>query len=210
MTFRTFIMSVIVLGTMMVIISPTVLAVGSCGNGSGGNTSFPNPLCVDTVEAVLSGVLTRIRTVIVVLALVFILVGAVLYVTSGGNDGQIKLAKGAIFAALVGLAIGIAAPSFLREIYDVLQPGTVITVPDEVKQAKTLSEIGLNVVNFLLGVTGVLALIMLIYGGITYFTAGIDPEQEKSAKKILQYSIVGIVIALASLLAVKQLASLFV
>lgn len=183
----------------------------SAGSGSvtsGGNQviSFRNPLEFDTVEGVLGAILDALQGIIVTLALVFIVVGAVLYVTSAGNDKQIELAKNAILASMIGLALGIAAPSFLKEIATILGWGET---PSSVSGATGILGILLNVLNFLLSILGVLAIIMLIIGGFMYLTSAGNDEMIDRGKKILIWSIVGVLVALGSLIIVNQIATFF-
>ncbi|MBI2439355.1 MAG: hypothetical protein HYV45_01995, partial [Candidatus Moranbacteria bacterium] len=180
-------------------------------NGSGGNTTnvqFSNPIGYSSVEEFLSGVLGTLQSIIVILALVFIVFGAVMYVISGGDEGRIKIAKGAITAAMIGLAIGLAAPSFLKEIGTVLGWGPVDNTA--IAQAKTLTQIASDVLTFLLSIVGVLSLIMLVIGGIAYLTAAGDEGRIESGKKIVLYSIIGILVTFASLVIVGQIADFFV
>jgi Type IV secretion system pilin len=58
--------------------------------------------------------------------------------------------------------------------------------------------LALNIVSFFLGFLGLVAVIMIIYGGITYVTAAGNQEKVDSAKKIIMYAIVGIIIVLIS------------
>lgn len=167
------------------------------------SVEFTNPLAFDTVEELLSNVLSRLRGIIVILSIIFMVIGAILYITSAGNDGRMKTAKGAITAAMIGLAIGIAAPSFLREISDILGWNG-----SGLEDEPTLSRIALNVLNFLLGIVGTLALIMLVVGAIMYFGAGADEKSVEKGKAIVKYSLIGITVALASLTVVKQIANL--
>lgn len=176
--------------------------------GSGGTIELPNPLTLNTVEEVLTALLLGLQGIIVTLALVFLVVGAVLYVTSAGSEKQIETAKGAIFAAMIGLAIGIAAPSFLKEIAKILGWGDKL--PANVSASATIATILLNTLNFLLSVLGVLAIVMLVIGGIMYLTSAGNEDQIERGKKILIWSIVGVIVALASLIIVRQIASFFV
>lgn len=169
--------------------------------------TFTNPLAFNTVEQVLGSILGTLRGIIVILALVFIVIGAVLYITSAGNEGQMTLAKGAITAALIGLALGIAAPSFLKEIGNVLGWNGVNA--GAAANALTLSQIARNVLNFLLSIVGILGIIMLVIGGIMYLTAAGNEDRIDSGKKIVTYSIIGIIVALASLVIVAQIAVFF-
>lgn len=56
----------------------------------------------------------------------------------------------------------------------------------------------LRIVDFFLLFLGLIAVIMIIYGGITYVTAAGNQEKVDSAKKIIMYAIVGIIIVLIS------------
>jgi peptide methionine sulfoxide reductase MsrB len=168
-------------------------------------TSFANPLQFDTVQGFFGSVLSALQQIIVVLSIIFIIIGGVLYITSAGNEERMKTAKGAITASMIGLAIGIAAPSFLKEVYSIMG-GKVGDTSALV--GPTLTQIALNFLNFLLSIVGILGLIMLIIGGIMYLTSAGSEERIKSAKNIVLYSIVGIAISLAALVIVKQIANL--
>jgi len=176
--------------------------------GASASIQFKNPLAFDTVEGVLGSILGTLRGIIVVLALVFIVIGAVLYITSAGDDGRMKTAKGAITASMIGLALGIAAPSFLKQIGDVLGWGAVTSsLP---AGTRTLTEIALSVLQFLLSIVGILGIIMLVIGGLAYLTSAGNEERADSGKKIVTYAIIGIAVALAALIIVTQIAALFV
>lgn len=181
---------------------------GGTGTGTSASISFPNPLKYNTVQEVLTALLHALQGVIVVLALVFLVIGAVLYIISGGNQGRLTLAKGAITAALIGLAIGILAPTFLKEIANALGWGAT-DVPTDVQNAPTAATILLNILNFLLGIVGVLAIIFLVIGGSMYLGAAGNPSQIDKAKGVVKYSLIGIVVALASLVFVRQIAAFF-
>ncbi|MFC1599933.1 hypothetical protein ACFL3T_02810 [Patescibacteria group bacterium] len=56
----------------------------------------------------------------------------------------------------------------------------------------------LNIVNFFLGFLGLIAVIMVIYGGITYVTAAGNQESIDKGKKVIMYAVIGIVIVLIS------------
>src|SRR6185369_550317 len=169
--------------------------------------TFSNPLKFDTVEGVLNNVLSTLQSIIVVLALVFIVIGAILYITSGGDEGRMKVAKSAITASLIGLALGLAAPSFLKEIGTVLGWNNVTS--SVVASSQTLTEIATKVLNFLLSVVGILGVIMLVICGIMYLTAAGDENRIDTGKKIVTYSIIGIMVALAALVLVNQIVSFF-
>ena len=189
--------------------------------------SFGNPLQYDTVQGVLGGLLSALQGIIVILSIIFIVIGAVLYVTSGGNSKQVESAKSAITASMIGLAIGIAAPSFLKEISVVLgwksasstlscNTGTAedIAACNASKAALdsgiSLTQILTNVLTFLTGLVGILSIIMLVIGALMILSSAGSEDRIDDGKKIVKYSIIGIVVAFAALVIVKQVAALFV
>lgn len=182
---------------------------GSTGGTTGGSQTiaFSNPLQYDTVQDVFGSLLSALQGIIVTLSLIFIVIGALLYITSAGDDKKASSGKSAITAALIGLAIGIAAPSFLKEISGILGWNSDSSA---VGAALSLSQIALNVLNFLLGIIGILALIMLVVGASMYLTAAGDEHKLDDAKDMVKYALIGITIAFASMVLVKQIAAFFV
>lgn len=71
-------------------------------------------------------------------------------------------------------------------------------VPDIVKSLSggsgSIRELALRIVNFFLLFLGLVAVIMVIYGGILYITAAGKEDQVGTAKKVILYAIIGIVI----------------
>jgi TRAP-type C4-dicarboxylate transport system permease small subunit len=184
----------------------------STGTGTGTTTPttttsipFANPLQIETLPALLDSILKSLRGVIVVIAVIFIVIGGILYMTSAGNETMVKRAKQTWTGAVVGLAIALAAPAFLNEILAILQAG-----PDVAGTGSdvTIKSIAINTLNFLLSVFGVLAIIALVIGGGMYLTAYGDEKKIDSGKKIVTYAIIGIVVALSALVVVRQIANL--
>ena len=171
-----------------------------------GSTSFVNPLAYKSVEELLGGLLGAIQKIIAVLALVFIMIGAVMILTSAGNSGMVEKGKGAITMALVGLALGVAAPSLLKELSNIIGWGGA----GNVAAALTLSQIAVNVLNFLLGTMGVVALVMMVIGAIMYLTSAGDEDRIEKGKDIFKYALLGVFFAMASMILVTQIAAFFV
>lgn len=67
----------------------------------------------------------------------------------------------------------------------------------------SIRALALNIVNFFLLFLGLIAVIMIIYGGISYVTAAGNQEKIEKAKKVIMYAIVGIVIVLISFALVR-------
>jgi hypothetical protein len=165
---------------------------------------FVNPLSVDSVEELLASLLSALQGVVVALAMIFIVLGGILYMTSYGNPGRIEQAKACWTGALIGLAIVLVAPTFLKEIEIILgHPQTGMEA-----SALSLRQIITNVLNFLLSIVGVLAIITLVIGGGMLLTSAGDSNQAGTAKKVIGYAIVGLVVSLSALIIVKQVTSL--
>lgn len=62
----------------------------------------------------------------------------------------------------------------------------------------TLGQNITNIINYFLGLLGLIAVAFLIYAGILMVTAGGNEEQVGKARKIIMYAVVGIVIILLS------------
>jgi len=137
-----------------------------------------------------------------------IVIGSIIYMTAAGDEGKVTTGKTIITAALVGLALALAAPSFLKQIGEILGWGG--TNSAAASSAKSIAEILTNILNFLLSVIGVIGIIMLVVGGLMYLTAAGDEDRIKTGKKIVTYSLIGISVALAALVIVTQMAGLFV
>ncbi len=165
---------------------------------------YPNPLFTADLPALIAKFLTELQNLIAILAIIFIVIGAFLYITSAGDTGRVELGKKCILGALIGLALGIAAPMFFREI------GTMLgIITPLVPAGPSLLDMTMGVVNFILSVIGVIALIMLVIGAFMYLTAAGDESRIDTGKNIVKYSIIGITVSLASIVLVRLVVGFF-
>ncbi len=170
-----------------------------------GSAKFENPISAPTVEKALGNVLTAVQSVVAILAVLMIVVSGLIYITSAGDSGRVTLAKTALTAAIIGLAIAVAAPALLKEIYTVLGGTAPNTAP---AANRTLSQIILEALKVLLSVIGTLSVIMLVVGGIMYITSA-GSDRADMAKKTIQYAIIGLIVAILSLVIVTQIVNIF-
>jgi len=147
--------------------------------------------------------MSAIQRIIVVLALVSITIGSVMILASAGSSGMVERGKAAITMALVGLAIGLAAPSLLKELANIVGWGTAVPA------ALSLSEIAVRVLNFLLGTMGIVALVMMVIGAIMYLTSAGDEDRINQGKDIFKYAIIGLILAMSAMVLVTQIARFF-
>ena len=172
--------------------------------------TFANPITPTSVSEVLDSLLNNLMGLIVIIAVIFIIIGGIMYMTSAGNEAMVTRAKKTWTGATVGLAIALASPTFLKQIKAILNSNSKTGGSAEawVDQALTIKEIAINVLNFLLSIFGILAIIALVIGGGMYLTAYGDEKKIDSGKKIITYAIIGIVVALSALVLTRQIASL--
>lgn len=189
----------------------------SCKNNSTTSSTgetpieFVNPIGWTSVQELVDSLLNHLMGIIAFIAVIFIIVGGIMYMTSGGNETMVTRAKKTIAGAVIGLAIALASPTFLKEIKAVLGKngsGTGGSANSWVANALTIKDIAINVLNLLLSVVGILGIIALVIGGGMYFTAYGSEKKIDNAKKIVTYAIIGIIVSLASLVIIKQVNNL--
>ncbi len=73
-----------------------------------------------------------------------------------------------------------------------------------------LSTIIANLINFILGVAGSLALIALVIGGVMYMTSVGDEQKATQAKKYIFWAIAGLVVILLSYIIITLIDLIFV
>jgi hypothetical protein len=166
-----------------------------------------NPLAFNTVDELLTSLWGFLQAIIVILSLIMIVIGSIVYMTAGGNDSKLSTGKLIITASLIGLALALAAPSFLKEIGAILGWGDVNGTPAD--SAKSITEILTGILNFLLSVIGIIGIIMVVIGGLMYLTAQGDEDRINTGKSIVKYSLIGITVALAALVIISQITKFF-
>ncbi|MBI4975645.1 PKD domain-containing protein [Candidatus Peregrinibacteria bacterium] len=69
---------------------------------------------------------------------------------------------------------------------------------DTLTQSSDIKEFVIKIVNFALGFLGLLAIIIVIYGGVLYVTAAGEDEGTQKGKKAITYALIGLIIIIAS------------
>ncbi|MEX1997679.1 MAG: pilin [Candidatus Andersenbacteria bacterium] len=72
-------------------------------------------------------------------------------------------------------------------------PATV-TVPGSNLSTGTLLEAIQNVVNVLLTLVGIVAVVMIIYGGVRYIISLGDEAEAAKAKRVILYALIGLIV----------------
>lgn len=187
---------------------PTSTAPASNSTGSTGgsvSTNFQSPFgAQNELGSLLAGILARLQSYVGYLALVFLVLGGVLYAASAGQEKMISAAKACITAAIIGFVIILAAPTILTEIKNITGMPS-ITQPDSIRSIQAMA---MAVLKLLLSIVGSLGIIGLVISGILYVTAAMNAGQAESAKKAMTYSIIGVAVAALSLIILQQITTL--
>ena len=76
------------------------------------------------------------------------------------------------------------------------QLGSASINPDDCEKTEDLNEVIKRIVNTIIFVIGIVAVVMIILGGINYATSQGDPSKVKKGKDTILYGIIGLVVAL--------------
>ncbi len=78
-----------------------------------------------------------------------------------------------------------------------------VTKTSDAAGGLTMQQVITTVIGTMLFVVGLLAVVMLIYGGIRYVTSHGDKAQVTAAKETIMYAVVGLVVAIAAFAVVQ-------
>jgi hypothetical protein len=165
--------------------------------------TYQNPLRVNSFTELIGGFLARLQAIIGWLAVIMIVVGGVVYITSAGKSSQLELAKKIITFALIGFALAVAAPSILKEIVALTGNGQDHG-SQVIAQATPVREILLRILRWVISLVGVVATIGFVISGFMFIASGGDTGRAERARKGLFYSIIGVLVAGTALLVVRQ------
>jgi drug/metabolite transporter (DMT)-like permease len=161
---------------------------------------YSNPIGYTSITDFLEGLLNNTQLWISWLAVIFIVIGGVLYMTASGKESQITLAKNTVVSALIGLALALAGPSLLKEIKDIFEANA--ESPD-LERANTFVDILTNVMSFVLTIIVILAMMSLVYSGFLYLTSAGNRENIDKAKKIGKFSVLALVLSGSSIILIN-------
>jgi hypothetical protein len=117
--------------------------------------------------------------------------------------------KKAIKQALIIFALMVGAITLLSAIPEALAASDAISDADrpDIIPGGGIRALALTIINYFLGFLGLIAVIMIIYGGVTYVISAGNDEAIQNAKKIITYALIGIIIILLSFVIVNTILS---
>ena len=100
-----------------------------------------------------------------------------------------------IFFGITAVGVAVSPVASAVDIYQACKPGDT-SVVCQAKNETGAEDLVKNIINILLTVASVVAVIMIIIGGIRYATSNGDSNSVSAAKNTILYSVVGLVIAI--------------
>jgi hypothetical protein len=170
--------------------------------------TYQNPLKVNSFTELVKGFLTQVQAIVGWLAVIMIVVGGIVYMTAVGKSKQIELGKTILTYALLGFIIAVAAPSILKEIFDLASSGKGSASSNVIKESKEIKDIIGSIMTFVIALVGVISAIAFVITGFQFIAAGGDGGRADKARKGLTYAIIGVTISGAALIVVREVLKL--
>lgn len=112
---------------------------------------------------------------------------------------KIKIQNIVIGAFLVFI---LCAPQALAQL------NTIENLEDYGLPAGTLSDLLARILEWVTASIGIVALVVLVWGGVRYMTAGGNEERAAQAKKFMTYAVVGVAFSIGSLIVIRFIADI--
>lgn len=141
----------------------------------------------DTVWTIVANVADALATLATYLTLGFVIFGGYKYMFAKGDPGKAAEGKKTLFASFIGLAITILAKAIVNTILYAMLKG------DSAMNADATAVFN-NMVDWVIGIAGLVATIFLVYGGVTYMTSAGDAGKVVKAKNTIIYALIGMLI----------------
>ena len=155
-----------------------------------------------TVWAIASNILIDITVVAAYLVIGYTIYGGYQYIMSAGDPNKVATGKKTLSNAFLGLAIVMLANIILNSIRIALG----VSFAENCATTNCVSDPGemiTNAIQWVIGVSGFVSAIFVVYGGITYMTSAGDPNKLQKAKQMITYALIGLaIVALSEIIVV--------
>lgn len=147
------------------------------------------------IWTIAANVATDITIIAAYLILAFVIYGGYLYMFSSGDSARVAAGKKTLFHAFIGLAIVMAAYIIVGSIRIALVGGSG-NISNCFSQSGCVdaNQMVTNLIQWVVGIAGVVAVIFLIYGGVLYMTSSGDVAKTKQARTTILYAVIGLII----------------
>ena len=144
---------------------------------------------------IVANVATDLTVIAAYLVLGYVIYGGYLYIFSAGDPGKVAGGKKTLTHAFIGLAIVMSAYIIMNAIRIALLGSSGVFANCATKQCvDTAGSLVTNAVQWVIGIAGTVAVIFVVYGGISYATSAGDPGKLQKAKQTIIYALIGLAI----------------
>lgn len=165
----------------------------------------PNPANEDELTTNIIAIATNVFIDVTVLAsylvLGYVIYGGYLYIFASGDPGKVSNGKKTLTHAFIGLAIVLLANVILNAIRIALIGNTTLNqncaneiTPGSGYGCIEPGALVANTIQWVISIAGIVALVFVVIGGISYMTSAGDPGKVKKAKDTILYALIGLVI----------------
>lgn len=153
------------------------------------------------VAMIASNIFTDITVIASYLVVAYVIYGGYLYIFANGDISKIATGKKALNQAFIGLAITLSATIVVTAIRIALMHGQGNFATCATESCVSADDMVRNLIQWVIGVAGLVAAAAVVGGGIMYITSNGDSNKLQTAKNIIKYSLIGLVIvALAEII----------
>lgn len=144
---------------------------------------------------IVANVATDLTVIAAYLVLGYVIYGGYLYIFSAGDPGKVAGGKKTLTHAFIGLAIVMSAYIIMNAIRIALlgSSGVFANCANE-KCVDVAGNLVTNAVQWVIGIAGIVAVIFVVYGGISYASSAGDPGKLQKAKQTIIYALIGLAI----------------
>lgn len=142
------------------------------------------------VWTIVLNIVGMVMGVIGYLAIGFVMYGGIQYMTAQGDPGKVAKGKKTITNSVIGLAITMSAS---------IISGAIVGMMNGFKNDATSGpRFFQDIFNKVFVWSGIIAAIMIVYGGIQYVTSTGNPAGISKAKTTILYSVIGLLVVIAA------------
>ena len=154
------------------------------------------------IAQIATNILTDLTVIASYLILGYVIYGGFLYMSSSGDPGKTMTAKKTLTHAFIGLAITVSAFTIFSGIRVALAGNQALNC-DQLTGTGCVDGGAMvtNIIQWIGGIAGAIAVIFVVVGAWGYITANGDPGKLQKAKTTILYALIGlVVVALAEVL----------
>ena len=142
-----------------------------------------------------------ITKIVTYLLIGYVIYGGYLYIFSSGDPTKAAASKKTITRAFIGLAVVVFANIIISSVgIAMLGNKGAFDANCATKECVKPETLITNVINWVIGIAGVVSAVYVVIGGIGYITLAGDPNKLQKAKTTIVYSLIGLAIVGLSLI----------